>query len=226
MTLAYDFQWSFIWDNYSLLLRALVLTLEISFIAIAGSFVIGIVLGAARAARIPVISPLTAAYVEVIRNTPILVQIFFIFFGLPEIGITLPQFTAAWFSLMIWGGAFNVENFRAGFQAVPAQFREAGLALGFSRIGTFFHVTLPIGARIALPSSINTYASVLKNSAIVGPAVAYGELTHTAFRILESTGRTFEIFFVLGIVYLAIVWTMSALIRLLETHLALPEEAR
>jgi len=226
MTLAYDFQWSFIWENHSLLLQALWRTLEISLIAIAGSAVIGIVLGAARAARIPVVSQLTAVYVEVIRNTPILVQIFFIFFALPEIGITLPQFTAAWFSLMLWGGAFSVENFRAGFEAVPHEYREAGLALGFSRLRTFIHVTLPIGGRIALPASINTFSSVLKNSAIVGPAVAYGELTHTSFRILEATGRTFEIFFVLGVFYLVLVWSLSALIRLLEARLALPEEAR
>ena len=226
MTLAYDFQWSFIWENHSLLLQALWRTLEISLIAIAGSAVIGIVLGAARAARIPVVSQMTAVYVEVIRNTPILVQIFFIFFALPEIGITLPQFTAAWFSLMLWGGAFSVENFRAGFEAVPHEYREAGLALGFSRLRTFIHVTLPIGGRIALPASINTFSSVLKNSAIVGPAVAYGELTHTSFRILEATGRTFEIFFVLGVFYLVLVWSLSALIRLLEARLALPEEAR
>jgi len=226
MTLAYTFKWSFIWDNHTLLLHALYKTLELSAIGIAGASVIGIVLGAARAARIPVVSQLTAVYVEVMRNTPILVQIFFVFFALPTLGILLPQFTAAWFSLMLWGGAFNVENFRAGFQAVPPQFREAGLGLGFSRLRTFIHVTLPIGGRIALPSSINTYSSVLKNSAIVGPAVAYGELTHTSFRILEATGRTFEVFFVLGVVYLALVWALSALIRLLEARLALPEEAR
>jgi polar amino acid transport system permease protein len=226
MTLAYNFSWSFIWDNRTLLLDALYKTLQVSAIGIAGAFVIGIVLGAARAARIPVVSQLTAVYVEVIRNTPILVQIFFIFFALPELGITLPQFTAAWFSLVLWGGAFNVENFRAGFQAVPDQFREAGLALGFSRLRTFIHVTLPIGGRIALPSTINTSSSVLKNSAIVGPAVAYGELTHTSFRILEATGRTFEVFFVLGVFYLALVTMLSVLIRLLEARLALPEEAR
>jgi len=225
MLAVYDL-WAFVAENWRELLDGLVNTLKVSLIAIAGSAVIGIVLGAARAARIPVVSQLTAVYVEVIRNTPILVQIFFIFFALPELGITLPQFTAAWFSLVLWGGAFNVENFRAGFQAVPDQFREAGLALGFSRLRTFIHVTLPIGGRIALPSTINTSSSVLKNSAIVGPAVAYGELTHTSFRILEATGRTFEIFFVLGVFYLALVTMLSVLIRLLEARLALPEEAR
>jgi len=221
-----DFDWSFIWANHSLLLHALVRTLKIGAIAIVGSFVVGLVLGAARAYRIPLVSQLAAAYVELIRNTPFLVQIFFIYFGLPQIGIRFDGFTVAWLSLMIWGGAFNIENFRAGFEAVPYRYREAGLALGFSRIRTFFHVSLPIGGRIALPPSINTYISVLKNTAIVGPATAYPELTSTAYGKIEATGRTFEVFFAIGLIYLVIVWTLSGLIRLLEARLALPEEAR
>jgi His/Glu/Gln/Arg/opine family amino acid ABC transporter permease subunit len=184
--------------------------------------VIGAVLGAARAHRIPVISQLAAVYVEVIRNTPILVQIFFLFYGLPQVGIKLDTFTVAWLSLTVWGGAFNTENFRAGFLAVPYRYREAGLALGFSRLRTFLNITLPIGGRIALPSSINTYIAVLKNSSLLLP-IAYAELTFTATQINNSTLQTTETFFVLGVTYLAIVWTLSALIRLLESHLALPE---
>ena len=118
-----------------------------SAIAIVGAFFIGAILGAARAHRIPVVSQIAAVYVEVIRNTPILVQIFFLFFALPELGVRLQTFTVAWLSVMIWGGAFNTENWRAGFEAVPYRFREAGLALGFSRLATFFNVTLPIGGR-------------------------------------------------------------------------------
>jgi polar amino acid transport system permease protein len=224
--LGYDFEWSFIWDNHSLLLHGLYRTLYISAIAIAGAFVIGLLLGAARAHRVPVVSQLAAAYVEVIRNTPILVQIFFIYFGLPQVGVKLDIFTVAWLSVMVWGGAFNTENFRAGFEAVPYRYREAGLALGFGRIRTFLHVTLPIGGRVALPSSINTYISVLKNTAIVGVATGYDELTQVAYNILAVTFRTFEMFFVLGVVYLTVVWTLSLLIRVLESRLALPEEAR
>ena len=88
-------------------------------------------LGAARAHRIPVVSQLTAVYVEVIRNTPILVQIFMLFYALPQIGIRFDLFTAAWLSVTIWGGAFNSENFRAGFVAVSHRHREAAFALGF-----------------------------------------------------------------------------------------------
>ena len=183
--LALEFDWGVVLDNREVWIEGLENTLKVSAIAIAGSFVVGLILGAARAHRIPVISQLAAVYVEVIRNTPLLVQVFFIFFGLPQLEIRLEPFTAAWVSVLIWGGAFNTENFRAGFQAVPFRYREAGFALGFGRLSTFFNVTLPIGGRIALPSSINTYVSVLKNTAVLGPAIGFAELTNTAYN-LES----------------------------------------
>jgi polar amino acid transport system permease protein len=217
--------WSYITDNWEELLRGLRRTLQVSAIAMAGAFVIGLVLGAARAARVPVVSQLAAIYVEIIRNTPILVQIFFLYFGLPQIGIRLDAFTVAWLAVTIWGGAFNTENFRAGFEAVPKRFHEAGLALGFSRLATFLNVTLPIGGRIALPSSINTYISVVKNTSLMY-VIAYPELTKTALDIQALTLQTIETFSVLAVTYLIIVWTMSASIRVLERHLALPEEAR
>jgi His/Glu/Gln/Arg/opine family amino acid ABC transporter permease subunit len=219
---------SYISENRELLLRGFGRTLLVSAIAILGALLIGAVLGAARAHRIPVVSQFAAAYVEVIRNTPILVQIFFLYYALPQAigpwpGVRLDVFTVAWVSVMIWGGAYNTENFRAGFQAVPFQLREAGLALGFSRLRTFANVTLPIGGRIALPSSINTYIAVLKNTALLY-VVSYPELTTTAIQIANVTLETLEAFTVIGVVYLTLVWTLSALIRLLESHLALPED--
>ena len=227
--------WSFVQENADELAAGLRRTLTVSAIAIVGAFFIGLVLGAARAHRIPVMSQLAAIYVEIIRNTPILVQIFFLYFGLATLGVReilgtgvtvdfrLEAFTVAWLSVMIWGGAFNTENFRAGFEAVPTRYREAGLALGFGRIATFLNVTLPIGGRIALPSSINTYISVLKNTSLMY-AIAYPELTTTALQINALTLETVETFTVLAATYLVIVWSMSAVIRLIESRLALPKE--
>jgi len=221
MLAVYDL-WAFVAENWRELLDGLVNTLKVSLIAIAGSAVIGIVLGAARAYRVPVVSQLAAVYVEVIRNTPILVQIFMIFFALPQLGIRLDAFTVAWLAVMIWGGAFNTENFRAGFEAVPYRYREAGYALGFGGVATFLNVTLPIGGRIALPSSINTYISVVKNTSLMY-VIGYPELTTTAINIANLTLETLEALTVIGIVYLALVWSLSAAIRVLEGRLALPE---
>jgi polar amino acid transport system permease protein len=219
--LAYDL-WAFVSENHEELLDGLLNTLKVSAFAIVGAFAIGLVLGAARAHRIPVVSQLTAVYVEVIRNTPILVQIFMIFYALPQFGILLDQFTVAWVSVMIWGGAFNSENFRAGFEAVSHRHREAAHALGFTPFRTFLNVTLPIGGRIALPSSINTYISVVKNTSLMY-VIGYAELTTTALNISNLTLETTEALTVLAVVYLALVWVLSALIRLLEGRLALPE---
>ncbi len=216
--------WSFVSDNWDELIQGFLNTLKVSAIAIVGASVIGLVLGAARAHRIPVVSQLTAAYVEVIRNTPILVQIFLLFYGLPELGVTLDAFTVAWLSVMIWGGAFNSENFRAGFLAVSQRHREAAGALGFRPLGAFLNVTLPLGARIALPSSINTYISVIKNTSLMY-VIAYSELTTTAINISNLTLETTESLALLAIVYLSLVWSLSWGIRRLERRLALPEAA-
>src|SRR5581483_11237588 len=101
MLAVYD-PWAFVSQYHAELLQGFFNTLKVSAVAIGGAYLIGIVLGAARAHRIPVVSQLTAVYVEVIRNTPILVQIFMIFYGLPQFGILFDQFTVAWLSVMVW----------------------------------------------------------------------------------------------------------------------------
>ena len=161
------FDWSVIWDSRDELWDGFKLTMKAGVLGIVAAYLIGLVLGAVRAHRIPLLSQLAAIYVEVIRNTPILVQMFFLYYGPPELGIQIELFTLAWLSLTIWGGAFMTENFRAGFEAVPARLREAGYALGFGPVKNFLNVTLPIGGRIALPSSINTCISVLKNTSLL-----------------------------------------------------------
>jgi His/Glu/Gln/Arg/opine family amino acid ABC transporter permease subunit len=221
LAITYDL-WAFVSENWEELLDGLLNTLKVSVIAVVGAFLIGAVLGAARAHRVPVVSQVTAVYVELVRNTPILVQIFLIFYALPQFGITLNQFTVAWLSVMIWGGAFNSENFRAGFEAVSYRYREAAYALGFGPRATFLNVTLPIGGRIALPSSINTYISVVKNTSLMY-VIGYTELTTTALNISALSLETLEALTVLGVVYLTLVWSLSAVIRLLESRLALPE---
>jgi His/Glu/Gln/Arg/opine family amino acid ABC transporter permease subunit len=217
------FDWSFIWEYRADLWSGFKNTMKVAAVGIAASSAIGLVLGALRAHRIPVFTQVGWVYVEVIRNTPILVQIFLLHYGLmPALGYRGDLFLTACLAVTIWGGAFNTENFRAGFEAVPVRLREAGSALGFTRIQTFLNVTLPIGGRIALPSSINTYISVLKNTSLL-LVIGYPELTTVAYNIQALSFKTFEMFAVLAVAYLAIVWTLSALIRLVESRLALPE---
>src|SRR3954469_1841226 len=161
MKLPLAFDWATIWDNRSVLLHGLWLTVEVSFFGIVGALVIGVVLGAARGDWLPVVRQVAAVYVDVIRNTPFLAQLFMLYYALPAISphLQLSGFRTAWISVAIWGGAFNTENFRAGFEAVPKRFHEAALALGFGRLATFVHVTLPIGGGGAPPPSVNNIVS-------------------------------------------------------------------
>ena len=222
MRIVASFEWSVIWDNRGPLWDGFKHTIKASVVGIVLAYLVGLVLGAVRAHRIPLLNQLAASYVELIRNTPILVQIFFLYYGLPVLGIHLDVFTVAWLSITIWGGAFMTENFRAGFEAVPQRLSEAGYALGFTRLQEFLYVTLPIGGRIALPSTINSAISVIKNTSLL-LLIGYPELTYVANNIQSNTFRTFEMFTALAVYYLAIVWTLSALIRFLERRLALPE---
>jgi len=226
MSLLASFDWATIWDNRRLLSDGVWRTIQVSAIGIVGATVIGIALGAVRANRIPVLTQLAAAYVEVIRNTPILAQIYLIFYGLPLLSqhLAFTGFTTAWLAVTIWGGAFNTENFRAGFEAVPFRFREAGLALGFSRLATFFRVTLPLGGRIALPSTTNTYVSVMKNTSLM-TAIGFQELTGTSRSISASNFRDVEMLTTVGVTYLVLAWSISGGMRLLERRLSF-EDAR
>ena len=199
-------------------------TLAVSAIGIAGSLVLGLAGGAVRAARIPIFDGAVGLYVEFFRNTPLLIQVFFLYFALPELHVTLSAFTVAWLALVLWGGAYNVENFRAGFQAVNPGYQEAARALGLSAWATFAAIILPIGLRTAVPSLTNTCISVLKNSSYM-IAISFPELTNTAVNIVSISFRVFEMFAAIAVIYLGLVWVLSALMAVVERRLALPEGA-
>ncbi|HEY2672203.1 MAG TPA: amino acid ABC transporter permease [Rugosimonospora sp.] len=217
----YHFEPGFLLHHLGELGTGLLRTLGISVIGMAGALVVGVLLGAVAALRIPVLRQLIAVYVEVFRNTPLLVQIFFLYFALPETGLRLSGFTVGWLSLLLWGGAYNVENFRAGFEAVEGGYVEACRALGFPRLAAFRQVTLPLGARIALPSVTNILISVFKNSSFM-IAISYPELTETAVNIVAVTFRVFEMFLAIGVIYLGLVWLMSLGTHAIERRFAIP----
>lgn len=209
------FDFGFIGAHLDDFAQGLLNTLEISAIGIVGALILGIVCGGLSALRVPFLRWLVRVYVEFFRNTPLLVQIFFLYFALPLIGVQLSGFTVGWLSLVLWGGAYNAENFRAGFEAVEHGYTEAARALGFGIGKTFRYITFPIGWRIALPSIGNTLISVMKNSSFM-IAISFPELTDTAVGIVAVTFRVFEVFLTIGVIYLALVWLLSQAIAVIE----------
>ncbi len=203
------------------LIDGLGMTAMVSAISISLAVAIGIVGAGLRVFRLPVIDQVLQGYVEFIRNTPLLVQIFFIFYGLPPLGVRLSPFWSGVLALTLWGGAFNIENFRGGFMAVARGLREAALALGFNRLLYLRLIALPLGLRVAIPSVLNTSVSVLKNSAYL-QAIGLAELTFVAMDRLSSDFRTLEMFASIGLIYLVLVLILSWLARRLEARLQRP----
>ena len=201
--------------------RGLLLTIQVSAIAILISLVVGLVGASIRVLRIPGLAQLVAFYVEFIRNTPLLVQIFFVFFGLPALGLTLSLFWSGVLALTLWAGAFQVENVRGGLAAVSPGLREAAGALGLTRAQYLRLVGLPLAVRVGLPSMLNTCVSLVKNSAYLS-AIGMEELAGVAFDRISTDFRAFEMLAVLLVGYLSVVLTLSASVRLLEHRLQAP----
>ncbi|MEN3378808.1 MAG: polar amino acid transport system permease protein, partial [Hyphomicrobiales bacterium] len=199
--MSYQFDLGYIWTNTPALLDGLVVTVEVSAISMLIAVAIGIIGAAVRVLEVPVLSQLVSFYVGFIRNTPLLVQIFFIFFGLPAIGFGLPIFASGVVALAAWGGAYNVENVRGGFLAVPKGLHEAARSLGLRPAYYVLLVAIPVGLRVSLPSVLNTAVSVLKNSAY-HQAIGLGELTFVSMEKMAREFRTLEMFAAIGVLYL------------------------
>ena len=199
----------------------LLLTIRVSAIAILLSLLIGAVGACVRALRIPVLAQIVALYVELIRNTPLLVQIFFVFFGLPNLGLRLSLFWSGVLALTLWAGAFQTENIRGGLAAVARGLGEASRALGLTRGQYLRLIGIPLAVRTGLPSILNTGVSLIKNSAYLS-AIGLAELSGVAFDRIASDFRAFEMLAVLLVGYLAVVLTLSAAVRALEHRLQAP----
>jgi polar amino acid transport system permease protein len=212
---------AYLWLHLPALLRGLRLTLVISGVALVCSLLIGVLGAAMRYLKIPVASQCVAAYVEFIRNTPLLVQIFFVFFGLPAIGLGMSLFWSSVFALSVWGGAFHVESIRGGCASVQRGLTEAATALGLRRARMLRLIVLPLALRACLPSLLNTSISLLKNSALL-QAVGVMELTFVAVDRMAVDFRVLEMFSALAVIYVALVLLLSLLSARLEARLSRP----
>jgi polar amino acid transport system permease protein len=186
-----------------LFLQGLGVTLGLTAI----SAILGIVLsvgGAATARSGPAWArALVLAYVELIRNTPFIVQMFFIFFGLPSLGLKLTALQAAALAMTINLTAYAIEIVRAGIEAVPPGQREAGTALGIRPATVFLWVVLPQALANVYPALVSQIVITMLESAVVSQ-IAVTDLTHVADLIQSRTYRAFETYFVITLVYLAL----------------------
>lgn len=199
------------------LLAGLGISVIITLAAVLIGSPIGVGVYMLRTARNPVLRAVGSAYVEVIRNTPLLLQLYLIYFALPSVGVNFDPVTAGIIALSVNNSAYLAEIYRAGFEAIPPGQIEAAEALGLSPRATFFHVRLIPALRNVLPSLTNQVILLFLASSIAS-IVAVPELMHVMMGITTSTFRTIETFVVGGLLYFTVAFLIAAGSRLVETR--------
>lgn len=217
--------WHYIYKALPDLMGGLGMTLKVSGVAIALSILIGVIGAGMRTSGIKAIEMCVAGYVEFIRGTPYLVQIFFIFYGLPSIGLKLSIFWSGALALTIWASAFHIESFRAGLASVGQGIRDASASLSLRRWQHAWFIVMPLALRAALPSSMNTIVATVKNSAYL-QAIGLVELTFVAVDRIAYEFRTVEMFASICVIYLFCVFILSGLGHRLERRLNRPFAGR
>jgi polar amino acid transport system permease protein len=213
--MSYTFRFRDVWAHQHLLIEGAFLTLQLAAVTMALGLLIGVVGAIVRAWGPRPLRWLVGAYVEVIRNTPLIVQLFLIFFGLPSFGIRLTAGQAAVIAMAVNLGAYATEIVRAGIEAIHHSQIEAGLSLGLSRLQVFRYVVLFPAIEVIYPALASQFILVMLATSIVSQ-IAAQELFYMGAFIESRTFRSFEVYLVITGVYLVMALGFRALFALVH----------
>ena len=193
-----------------LYIEAFILTVKIGWTGIAISFIVGIFAAFMMHFKVPVISKIALAYVELFRNTPLLVQLFFIYFGLPKIGLTVSAPSCGAIGLGLLGGSYMAEGIRSGLAAIPSSQEESALSLGLNRRQMFMYVIFPEAVSISVPAIVANIVFMLKETSVFS-AISLMDLMFTAKDLIGLYYNTTEALFMLVIFYIIMLLPVSIL---------------
>jgi len=216
--------WAIFRDYGGILVQSAGMTVLLSVVSFPIAIALGLLIAVGRLYGPRSLRPLLVGYVELIRGTPLMLQLFFIFFFLPEIGIRPSAMVTAICGLAINYSAYESEIFRAGLQAVPHGQTEAALALGMSRWSAIVHVVIPQAIRVVIPPVVNDLVALLKDTSVCS-VITIMELTKRYSVLSMSTQATVELTFLTALLYLAMSVPLSIAARKLEARLD-PKRAR
>ena len=198
--------------------RAAVLTLSIGWAGIIGGIALGLAVALIVHFRVPVVRQICRAYIELFRNTPLLIQLFFIYFGLPRMGLSISPEACGVLGVALHGGAYMAESFRAGFEAVEPIQRESSLALGLTRAQAVRHVILPQAVTLGFPSFVANVIFLLKETSVFS-AISLMDLMFVTKDLMGLYYKTTECLVMLVLFYLAILVPVSVLGSIIERRL-------
>lgn len=216
MNVSFEFDWQAAFDSIPFLLAGIPYTLLISFVGLAFGFVIGIIFGLMRLSPSRWVSWPAVTYIEIFRGTPVLVQVLFIFYGLPQLlGGPIDAISAGIAAIAVNSGAYISEVVRGGVQSIERGQREAGLSLGLSKVQTFRYVIWPQGFRRMIPALGNQGIISIKDTSLFA-VIGVGELVRQGQIYIATTFRALEVYLMVALLYLAITLSLSLALRLLE----------
>lgn len=212
------FDWAFILSTLPAFGKSVWVTLQLGAIVILTSLAVALLNMGLLGLHRPALSALVRGYVELARNTPLLIQLFFLYFGLPALGLSLSGFATAVIAMTFLGGGYLTEALRAGVAAVPHSQLEAGQAIGLSRWQLLRHVQLPQAWLASLPALFANFIFLLKETTVAS-AVAVPELLYTTKNYIALYYKTYEMLAVLTLMCVLIFLPLSLLLRTLERRL-------
>ncbi|KQU80692.1 MULTISPECIES: amino acid ABC transporter permease [unclassified Rhizobacter] len=207
-----------LWEILRNLLLALRWTVALSLVAFIGGAIVGLALLVARLAKLPGAERLVAGYVQLFQGTPLLMQLFFLFFGLSGLGLSLSNWTAAAIALTLYSSAFFTEIWRGCVNAVPKGQWEASSALAMNLGEQLRHVIGPQALRVAVPPTVGFAVQIIKGTALAS-VIGFAELTKTGSTIANATFRPFTVFAFVALLYFALCFPVSLWARSLERKL-------
>lgn len=208
----YKLQFGDLLPYWNVLLQGLIFTVVLTLVSTVGGVALGTAGAAARTFGPRWLGRLVVVYVELIRNTPFIVQLFFIFFGLPALGLKLSETTAAFLAMVINLGAYSTEIIRAGIEAVPKGHIEAGVSLAMGKWEVLRYIVLKQAFRKIYPALSSQIIIVMLGSAVVSQISAQ-DLTYAANFVQSRNFRAFEVYLVAAVIYLLLAIAMRALLR-------------
>lgn len=203
----YDFDFSFLSTHWRELIDGMLLTLRLSVATIVFGFVLGVALAVVRTEGSPLGRRLVSGYVDLIRNTPLVIQAFWLFFGLAALQIRVPAMAAAIIALTINVSAYTTEIVRAGIESIPRGQLEAASCLGMSRWKVLRLVILPQAVERMYPALISQFVLMMLATSIMSQ-ISTEELTAAGYAIQSQTFRGFEIYLVIAALYLVLSWLL------------------
>ena len=210
-------------ESLPLLLKGLGLTLRLAFVSLAIAMILGILASLMGMSKHAIPRAINSGFVAIIRGTPLLVQGFFIYFGITGLlSVKISAFMAGVIALSLNAGGYLSEIFRGGIQAVDPGQREAARSLGLSARQTTWRIIIPQAIRICIPSVVNQWCITIKDTSIIS-VIGLAELTKMGQQVIARTYRSFEVWIMVGLMYFAVIYLLTVIARIVEKKVSLDD---